>query len=181
MVFNTIKYKNFIIKLNFAVLMALTLCTLRMHFHSHERMVVSSISFICHLIYIQRVHWNIPHNGNIAPNLSFLKKDSSFLIMAFVMILMVLLRELHALKSPTPQWLSSKMSLIQQSKVGQLLLLSILDPKASAFLEVSSDNNDNIVDGGTDDEPKPEVNMHSTWNCVALIVGWFAFILIFFA
>ncbi|OXU25169.1 hypothetical protein TSAR_012825 [Trichomalopsis sarcophagae] len=93
--------------------MALTLCTLWMHFHLPEQMVVSSISFIRDLICIQRVHWNIPHNGNIAPNL-LRYYESSFLIMAFFMILTVLLRELHALKSPAPQ--SKKIDLNRSAK-----------------------------------------------------------------
>ncbi|OXU16715.1 hypothetical protein TSAR_012012, partial [Trichomalopsis sarcophagae] len=222
------------------VLMVLTLCALWMDCHSDERMIVSSISFICHLVCIQHVYWKIPHNGNDAPNLlrkirmfttvryyessflimafamiltvllrelhalkspapewlssttsSILRSkvgqlllliryyESSFLIMAFVMVLTVLLRELHALKSPAPEWLSSTTSSILRSKVGQLLLLSILDPKASAFLEISADDNDELVDGDGEDRSKSKSNT-STWSYVALMIGWLAFVLTFF-
>ncbi|XP_031777433.1 proton-gated ion channel subunit pbo-6 [Nasonia vitripennis] len=161
------------------VLMALALCALWLDCHSNERIIVSSISFICHLICIQRVYWSIPHNGNIAPSL-LRYYESSFLIMAFVMVLTVLLRELHALKSPAPEWLSATTSSILRSKVGQLLLLSILDPKASAFLEISADDNNELVDGDGEDRSKSESNT-STWSYVALIIGWVAFVLIFFA
>ncbi|NP_001234900.1 nicotinic acetylcholine receptor beta 3 subunit precursor [Nasonia vitripennis] len=84
------------------VLMVLTLCALWMDCHSNERMIVSSISFICHLVCIQHVYWKIPHNGNDAPNL-LRYYESSFLIMAFVMVLTVLLVDTDTDNRPKPE------------------------------------------------------------------------------
>lgn len=91
--------------------------------------------------------------------------------MAFTLILTVLLRELRTLTTAAPSWVSSSTSFVLQSKVGQLLLLSILDPKASAFLETSADDNDDLVNADKKD---------TTWDYVTLLLGWLAFISVFF-
>ncbi|XP_058803963.1 5-hydroxytryptamine receptor 3A-like [Phymastichus coffea] len=152
------------------VLMIMTLIVLWLDCHSEERMIVACIGFLCHLLCIQDLYVRIPYNGGVLPTL--LKfYETSFLLVAFTLVLTVLLRELRTFTTPAPKWLSSSTSFLLQSKVGQLLLLSILDPKASAFLEVSADDNADLVNTKKND---------ATWNYVTLLLGWFAFISTFF-
>jgi hypothetical protein len=92
--------------------------------------------------------------------------------MACTLIITVLLRKLTNSSISAPQWLTSVTSLILQSKAGQLLLLSILDPKASAFLELIADDGTELINAKQKD---------LTWNYVILLFGWLAFISVLFA
>lgn len=84
------------------------------------------------------------------------------------LILTCVLKQILDAKVSPPPWISSSVSMILSSKVGQILLLSILDPKASAWLEESADDNSDLVNSQT---PKK-----STWAYVTIILGWISFI-----
>ncbi|XP_011495936.1 PREDICTED: neuronal acetylcholine receptor subunit beta-4-like [Ceratosolen solmsi marchali] len=151
------------------ILMVMTLSVLWLDCHSTERMIVAYISFICHLICIQDLYAIIPHNGAALPNiLQFY--ENSFLLMAGTLIITALLREVQNSSILAPQWLTCTTSLILQSKFGQVLLLSILDPKASAFLETSADDRTDLM----------HAKKNLTWSYVILLLGWLTFISVLF-
>lgn len=63
------------------------------------------------------------------------------MIVASVALLMtVVLRQMKETSISAPVWLTSTTSVILTNRVGQFLLLTTLDPKASATLEAADDN-----------------------------------------
>ncbi|KAJ8688625.1 hypothetical protein QAD02_024420 [Eretmocerus hayati] len=168
------------------MLMLMTLVTLWLDCRSTERTLVASISFVCHLLCIQQIFADIPRNGAVLPNLLSLY-ESSFMLAGASLVLTVLLRELSSPSntSEAPTWLSSTTGLVLRSRVGQLLLLNGLDPKASAFLEHLADDNDGLV--STHDENEANTigavsAQHSqrkkdgnpTWAPACLLLAWTA-------
>lgn len=108
--------------------------------------------------------------------------ENSLILMALTIIQTVLLRKIKTFKKSAPNWLCSSTSLIIQSKAGQLLLLSILDPRVSAFLDSSAEDNADLADT-TNSIKKISVSSNkgdSTWSYLTLLIGWITFIVIFF-
>lgn len=54
----------------FTVLMVMTLTALWLEPKSFERMVIVNLNFICHLLCIQDIHWEVPKSGFNVPKLS---------------------------------------------------------------------------------------------------------------
>jgi len=53
----------------FIVLMVMTLMTLWLEPKSFERMVIANLNFICHLLCIHDVHWEMPRSGFNTPKI----------------------------------------------------------------------------------------------------------------
>jgi len=53
----------------FAALIALSLTTLWLEPRSVERMTIANLNFICHLLTLQDVHWEVPKGGFNTPHL----------------------------------------------------------------------------------------------------------------
>lgn len=54
----------------FSALILLTLTVLWLDSRSVERTAVASVNFICHLLCIYDLHWQLPYNGINPPNIS---------------------------------------------------------------------------------------------------------------
>lgn len=92
--------------------------------------------------------------------------ERSFAIALFALILTSILRQLQELTSEPPVWLSAATTSILRSRVGQILLVSILDPAATAKIEIDADDNADLVQSS---------NKKSPWRYVIVLVGWLAF------
>lgn len=59
----------------FTVLMVMTLMTLWLEPKSFERMAIANVNFICHLLAIQEIYWEIPKSGSNTPQIrKYLKR-----------------------------------------------------------------------------------------------------------
>ncbi|KAK0163032.1 hypothetical protein PV327_006745 [Microctonus hyperodae] len=135
------------------ILMAMTLTTLWLDPKSNERLLIGCVNFFCHFLCIGNLHWVVPQS-NATPKILMFYYNSLILAVVALILTCVLKQILDAKVSPPP-WISSSVSMILSSKIGQIFLLSILDPKASAWLEESADDNSDLVNSQT---PKK-----STW------------------
>nr|XP_012150626.1 PREDICTED: neuronal acetylcholine receptor subunit alpha-6-like isoform X1 [Megachile rotundata] len=152
------------------VLTAMTLMTLWLDPKSTERMVVANCNFVLHLLCLQDLQWKLPHNGTHPPKL-LLFYENSLVLATFSLILTSLLRHMQELNTDAPVWLSSTTATILKSRVGQIFLVSILDPKVSATMEMNADDNTNLVS-----YDKKE----STWKYTSILIGWLAFFAVLF-
>ncbi|CAL1681655.1 unnamed protein product [Lasius platythorax] len=153
------------------VLMVMTLTALWLEPKSFERMVIVNLNFICHLLCIQDIHWEVPKSGFNVPKL-IIFYESSFAIASFALILTSILRHLQDLTTEPPTWISIGTTTILRSRIGQILLLSILDPAVTAKIEIDADDNTDLVQSN---------NKKSPWRYVIVLVGWFAFLSVLLA
>lgn len=91
----------------------------------------------------------------------------SYALACFTLIITSILRHLLELTTETPTWIATRTSTIVKSKIGRILLISILDPKASAELETEAEDNANLVSS-----KKNEVS----WKHVAMLISWINFL-----
>ncbi|XP_072764597.1 uncharacterized protein [Anoplolepis gracilipes] len=155
------------------VLMVMTLTALWLEPKSFERMVIANLSFICHLLCIQDIHWEVPKSGSNVPKL-IIFYESSFAITSFTLILTNILRHLQELTTEPPTWISASTTSILRSRIGQILLVSILDPAVTAKIEIDADDNTDLVQSATSSKKSP-------WRYVVILVGWIAFLSVLLA
>ncbi|RLU21576.1 hypothetical protein DMN91_005949 [Ooceraea biroi] len=147
-------------------LMALSLTTLWLEPKSQERMIIANLNFICHLLALQDVHWEVPKSGiNIPLLLSFYEK--SLVIALFTIILTSFLRYLQNLSSDPPVWISNGTTFVLRSKAGQILLINILNPAATAKIEADADDNTDLM---------PSDGKKMPWLYVTMLIGRLAFL-----
>ncbi|OAD56018.1 Neuronal acetylcholine receptor subunit alpha-6, partial [Eufriesea mexicana] len=97
--------------------------------------------------------------------------EKSLVLAAFSLILTSTLRYLEELNNEAPMWVSSTIVSILESRVGQVFLVSILDPKVSARIEMNVDDNTNLMS-----LDKKEF----TWRYTSILIGWLAFLSVLF-
>ncbi|XP_024893177.1 acetylcholine receptor subunit beta-like 1, partial [Temnothorax curvispinosus] len=153
------------------VLMMMTLMTLWLEPKSFERMVIANLNFICHLLCIQDVHWEMPKSGINTPKILFFY-ESSLGIATFALILTSILRHLQELTTEPPMWISAGTTSILRSQFGRILLISILDPAATAKIEADVDDNTDLVQSNSKTSP---------WRYIIVLIGWLAFLSAFIA
>ncbi|XP_043527050.1 acetylcholine receptor subunit beta-like [Frieseomelitta varia] len=152
------------------VLMTMTLMTLWLEPSSTERMVVANMNFILHLLCLLDLQWKLPFNGIHPPQL-ILFYEKSLSLAAFSLILTSILRYVQQLNTEAPTWITLTTVSILKSRIGQIFLVSILDPKVSARIEMNADDNTNLVS-----LDKKE----STWRYTSILMGWLAFLSVSF-
>ncbi|XP_035733023.1 neuronal acetylcholine receptor subunit alpha-6-like isoform X1 [Vespa mandarinia] len=150
------------------ILIIMTLTTLWLNPKSTERMILANLNFICHLLFLEEFYWQI-HGGDSTMLMKFFMK--SLALACFTLIITSILRHLLELTTETPTWIATRISTIVKSKIGRILLVSILDPKASAELETEAEDNANLVIS-----KKNEV----TWKHVVMLISWINFLCILF-
>lgn len=98
--------------------------------------------------------------------------ESSLAIATFTLVLTSILRHLQELDSEPPMWISTITTSILRSRAGQILSVSILDPAATAKIEVDADDNTDLMQSN---------NKRASWKYVTVLVGWLAFFSVFLA
>ncbi|XP_017758780.1 PREDICTED: uncharacterized protein LOC108549775 [Eufriesea mexicana] len=160
-----------IIYMTFAIaLMMTTLMVLWLEPKSMERMIIANLNFVLHLLCLLELNWMIPFNGAYPPQL-LVFYEKSLVLAAFSLILTSTLRYLEELNNEAPMWVSSTIVSILESRVGQVFLVSILDPKVSARIEMNVDDNTNLMS-----LDKKEF----TWRYTSILIGWLAFLSVLF-
>ncbi|NP_001166024.1 nicotinic acetylcholine receptor alpha 10 subunit precursor [Nasonia vitripennis] len=103
-----------------------TLITLTVSYldaRSNERVLLSMLNFVCHVLIISVLHWVLPHNGpNGSPHLLLFYRDS-WIIATFEIALTALLRRLQSTRRNLPYWLIFTVSLIEGNRICRFLLL----------------------------------------------------------
>ncbi|KAL0108460.1 hypothetical protein PUN28_015184 [Cardiocondyla obscurior] len=148
------------------VLMVMTLMTLWLEPKSFERMIIANLNFICHLLCIQDVHWEMPRSGVNTPKMLFFY-EASLGIATFALVLTSILRQMEQLSNEPPAWISAGTTTILRSRIGRILLISILDPAATAKIEADVDDNTDLVQSN---------NKRSPWKYIVVLIGWLAFL-----
>ncbi|CAK9806018.1 Neuronal acetylcholine receptor subunit alpha-5 [Anthophora plagiata] len=151
------------------VLMTMTLMTLWLEPKSTERIILANLNFVLHFCSVQEIQWMLPHTGARPPEL-LLFYEKSLILATLALILTSVLRHMQELTAEAPGWLSSVTVTILKSRVGQVFLASILDPRASARIETNVDDNAQLV---SFDKQK------TTWRYTSILIGWLAFIGVF--
>lgn len=93
--------------------------------------------------------------------------ESSLGIAMFALILTSILRHLQELTTEPPMWISTGTTYILRSRIGRILLVSILDPAATAKIEVDMDDNTDLVQSNSQKSP---------WKYITILIGWLAFL-----
>jgi len=93
--------------------------------------------------------------------------ESSLGIAAFALIITSILRHLQELTTEPPLWISAVTTSILRSRVGRILLISILDPAATAKIEADIDDNTDLVQSNSKRSP---------WRYIMVLIGWLAFL-----
>ena len=96
---------------------------------------------------------------------------NSFVMASLALILTFVLMKLQNKTTAPPNWITSSTIFILRSKVGQILLLSVLDPKASAGLECDADDNSGLVREDSKTQP---------WTHVTVLLSSLSFGIFFF-
>lgn len=78
---------------------------------------------------------------------------------------------MHEINAEAPAWISVTTVKVLKSRIGQIFLLSILDPKVSATIEMNVDDNTNLVSSN---------KKESTWRYTSVVIGWLAFLTVLF-
>ncbi|XP_014226820.1 neuronal acetylcholine receptor subunit beta-3-like [Trichogramma pretiosum] len=145
------------------VLAALTLALFWLDSRSTERLMLASITFICHLLCIYSLHWLMPSNGLKLPHVLLFYRDS-MIITSFAIVLTTLLRKLQSTRGiPAPIWIESSVSFVANNPAGRWLLLEDWPPGNSKVI------------GSDDREPIDAMPMKiDNWRRLALIIDWLA-------
>ncbi|XP_011171072.1 neuronal acetylcholine receptor subunit alpha-2 [Solenopsis invicta] len=147
-------------------LIFLTLTVLWLDSRSVERIAIASVNFICHLLCIYDLHWQLPYNGVNPPNILLFYRESLALA-TFTLILTALLRKLQNMSMEMPNWISSTTTFILNNKAGQFLVLNDEESKIAGGGLVTEDSSD---------LPKSGMKMkESSWRHFATIIEWLSF------
>lgn len=95
--------------------------------------------------------------------------EKSLALAAFSLMLTSILRYLQELHVDAPTWISSVTESVLKSKVGQVFLITILDSKVSARIEMNEDDNTSLVSLD---------RKQYTWRYTSVLIGWSAFLCI---
>ncbi|XP_033220606.1 acetylcholine receptor subunit beta-type acr-3-like [Belonocnema kinseyi] len=145
-------------------LMSLTLMALWMECNSFERLIIVCINFICHLLCILNLHWSLPNNGQATP-LILLFYENSLMLAGFTLLLTVILCKLQKLNKEAPKFLTSAATYVLKSRIGQVFLVNILDPKV--YMGLNEIEDDAIL--------TTPAKKKQTWKYVSILIGWISF------
>ncbi|EFN76016.1 neuronal acetylcholine receptor subunit alpha-3 [Harpegnathos saltator] len=147
-------------------LMLLTLTVFWLDSRSVERMGVASVNFICHLLCIFDLHWQLPYNGVNPPNIMLFYRESLALA-TFALILTALLRKLQDMSMEAPTWISSTTMFVLSNRAGRFLLQNDEESKTAGEGTGVEENSDVPRSGLRTKE--------SSWRHLAAIVEWLSF------
>ncbi|XP_020293454.1 uncharacterized protein LOC109859524 [Pseudomyrmex gracilis] len=154
------------------VLMLFTILVLWLDPNSIERMLVASVNFIGHLIWIFHLFWNLPFNGTNPPNL-ILYYGESMALATYAIILTALLRKLQDTNTKMPNWISSTTSFVLSNKAGRFLISNDKD------FEMTDED---ATNEGISELPKSkEMKIKElSWRHFASIVSWLSLFCVVF-
>nr|XP_033321165.1 5-hydroxytryptamine receptor 3A-like [Megalopta genalis] len=149
-------------------MMTTTLLVLWLEPKCSERMILANMNFVFHLLSLLDITWTMPNTGGRHPKI-FLLYENSFVLATFSLVLTMILRHMQEITVTAPTWMSSGVTTILKSRVGQIFLVNISDPKLSAQIVSDSDDSTNLVSFDKVD---------LTWRYMSIVLGWLAFIVV---
>lgn len=124
------------------------------------------------LRYFGNVLYNSNRQYTYLHSLTVIFYERSFAMASFALILTNILRQLEEWNTDPPVWISAATAFVLRSRVGQILLVSVLDPVATAKIEADADDNTDLVRSDSKRSP---------WKYVTVLVGWLAVVGVFLA
>ncbi|KMQ92065.1 neuronal acetylcholine receptor subunit alpha-3 [Lasius niger] len=148
-------------------LILLTLTVLCLDPKSMERFALASVNYICHLLCLYFVHWQLQYNGVNTPKI-FIFYGESVALATFAIILTILLRKLEDMNTKMPNWISSTTMFILSNRAGRFLIVKDNETKMA---------DENTVTEGNSNVLKSEAKMKEpSWRHFATIIDWLSFI-----
>ncbi|XP_051164342.1 neuronal acetylcholine receptor subunit alpha-5-like isoform X2 [Leptopilina boulardi] len=151
------------------VLMIFTLIILWMDINSTERIAFIGLNFLCHLLCLFDLQWQITENGNRIPYLLVLY-EGSLSISAFNLIMTIILRKLNTITTSS-KWISSIAAYVLKYKIGRLFVLDDIETKC--FVDNEEDEDDNNLQYISKSTP------NNIWKYFAKILQCLSFFSIF--
>lgn len=149
-------------------IMTVTLLVLWLEPKSTERMLLANMNFVLHLLSFLQLSWSIPYSGGRQPKILQLY-ENSLALATFSLGVTILLRHMQDMTIKAPSWLSSIVNTSLKSRVGQIFLVNLSDPKLSAHIVSNNDDNTNLVSFD---------KVELTWRYTSIVIGWLAFVIV---
>ncbi|XP_063977344.1 uncharacterized protein LOC135162623 [Diachasmimorpha longicaudata] len=152
------------------ILTAVTLTTLWLRPGSTERLILSCLNLLGHLLTIRNIHFSLPDTGAIVPNI-LIFYTNSLILSTIVLALTCWLQSLLEAKREVPIWLARPVAAILASTPGQFFSMGLMEPRAAALLR-DDDDSSSLVNSN----PR-----ETNWNSVITVIGWISFSCFVFA
>ncbi|XP_076267671.1 acetylcholine receptor subunit alpha-type acr-7-like [Rhynchophorus ferrugineus] len=130
------------------VCILLTLSTMAMSPLNKDRLILACVNLLAHIYHVQNLSYIVPTSGENMPSLLSISRDST-LLTGISIISTILLKSLMQKGTDTPSWVSSTVSVLVNTRPGQLILLSDNSLKGAAAAENSEDGVAIISNPGT--------------------------------
>ncbi|XP_028981813.1 uncharacterized protein LOC107036256 [Diachasma alloeum] len=145
------------------VIMMITLTILWLDSRSVERIAISGVTFIAHILLVLDLHWSLPASGspNIPKILIFY--EISLILSTCILVLTSFLRKIHSLSSPAPAAVIIMTSTVLNSPIGRLM-------NSEGTLK-----NEVTLEDGENDRSVTKPN--KTWQECAIVFEWLALII----
>ncbi|XP_021923211.1 neuronal acetylcholine receptor subunit alpha-2-like isoform X2 [Zootermopsis nevadensis] len=128
------------------VLMVLTLVTFWMEPSETDRLMLSAVNVLSHILFLQHLGSLLPANGDQTPLMVTFYRDSMFLA-AMTLLTAVIVPSLRATTMNLPLWASAFTSWVLHNWFGQVFIFQILGQKNAGSVKDTS--------GGEDGTPRP--------------------------
>ncbi|XP_011308127.1 acetylcholine receptor subunit beta-like [Fopius arisanus] len=147
------------------ILAVVTLTILWLTPGTTERLVLSCLNIIGHLITIRNVNFNIPDTGTTVPNI-LIFYNNSMIFATIALVVSCWLQKLVNTKREVPTWVAGPVAAILITTPGKFCSMTLTEPKAAARLRDDEDSN-SLVDSD-----------HKTadWEGVVTVLSWIFFI-----
>ncbi|KAJ9585130.1 hypothetical protein L9F63_003082 [Diploptera punctata] len=160
-----------------AVLMFITLMTYWMDATNSDRIFLTVLNIFAHFIFLQYLGYMLPSNGDVTPVVVTFFRDSLVLtLLAFMMA--VIGRGLRSSSKPVPLWISAVMNIVFQSRIGQLIVLHNLDPKAVAASETSGGEGADLVNNSERSSTFGWDNFTSLLNFICFLLSLLTYLIL---
>ncbi|GLV43460.1 mitochondrial ribosomal protein S5 [Carabus blaptoides fortunei] len=130
------------------IFILISIMTLWLDPKTPERIYLIALNIPCHIIYLHNVSWEITEPGDSVPYVILMLRDS-LLLVALTLIETVVVRCLLDTKKDSPTWLVTSFMVLVNSKPGQMILFSELNPE-NAVANISADDSENLVEVQTE-------------------------------
>ncbi|XP_022913890.1 neuronal acetylcholine receptor subunit non-alpha-2-like [Onthophagus taurus] len=125
-------------------LILMTLLILTLEAKESERITLIVCDIISHIIYLHYISWNVPSFGDNVPKIILFGRDS-LVIVFFVLMITVILRNITKSPETSPNWANDYISKALESRLGHMVLVLDFTMKNIAKIKREEDG-ENIVD-----------------------------------
>uniref|UniRef100_A0A0C9QNY3 Chrna6_0 protein n=2 Tax=Fopius arisanus TaxID=64838 RepID=A0A0C9QNY3_9HYME len=145
------------------VILMITLTILWLDSRSMERIAISGVTFIAHILLVLDLHWSLPSSTSLNIPKILIFYEVSLILSSCILVLTSFLRKIYSLSTPAPSAVIILTSTVLNSPIGRLV-----NSEGSLKSEVT------LEDGETEVSPsKP----NKTWQECAIVFEWLALVI----